>query len=174
MQRFSFRWLGSGLAAAGLLAAGVVGLTGSAAAEQARGGGGGSTIAMKLDGRDLVFDGPKAIERNTRLTILNKTKPSQVGPHTFTLVRKGKKPFSRILQAHEVGPPPEQKVGRRIVEAGKKGWNRAFTKDQNGDSWFTDERGAKHTRNVTAKVGRTLRFYCAVHPFMKGKFEVTR
>ena len=58
------------------------------------------------------------------------------------------------------------------MDRGKKGWDKEFTKTKKGDSWFTDQRGATETRKVKADVGKTLGYFCVVHPFMRGKLEV--
>lgn len=190
------RKLWAGLLAAGLIGALVISLTGSASAESGASerAAGNAKIKMKLQGEDLFFAGPKKIAKGAKLTIVNKTSPRQVGPHTFTLKKKGARPRQldpQVFEAHEVEPvplPPEfckeegipedecfdLKVNEPVAEYGKRGWDRVFTPRRKGDSWYTEKRGETHSRRVSAKVGKTLHYYCAVHPFMKGKFEVTR
>ena len=174
MQKISVRGLAAGVLAAGAVGVAAVGFAGSAAADQERAAGSGdATVKIKLGDDGPFFDGPDAIARGAKLKIVNKTSPNQIGPHTFTLVKKGRKPTNRILEAHEVGPPPDFPVGKRVVDTGRKGWDRPFTKNHDGDSWYTGKRNQTHARKVKADVGKTVRFYCVVHPFMKGKFEVT-
>jgi hypothetical protein len=161
------------LLAAGAIGAGVIGMTGAAAAENERGGvNPPAKIKIKLNDEGPFFQGPDSIDKGSKLTIVNRTDPKDVGPHTFTLVKKGPKPFERILAAHEAGPPPDFPIGKQSVDSGKKGWDRPFTENRDGDSWYTETKGESHSRKVKAKVGKTLRYFCAVHPFMKGKFEV--
>lgn len=172
MQGISARGLWAGLLAAGAVGVAAIAVTGSAAADQERAGGGGATIKAKVEGQKLDFFGPDSIAKGEKLTIVNKTSPREIGPHTFTLVRKGKKPQERIGKAHEFDQKTGE-VGRPVVESGERGWDRAFTKKHDGDSWYTEERGASHSRKVSADVGKTVRYFCAIHPFMKGEFEVT-
>ncbi len=155
---------------AGLLTAGVVavGFAGSAAAEQERGGG--PTIQMVKQNGELDFIGPATVAKGSTLRVVNNTNPMEVGPHTFTLVKKGRKPYRRIINAHEVDQ--NGNVGRRTVDSGRTGWNRIFTFQHRGDSWYVDEEGKAQERVVSAAEGRTIRYFCAIHPFMKGQFKV--
>jgi len=155
---------------AGLLTAAVVavGFGGNAAAEQQRGGG--PTIQMVEQNGELDFTGPTSVAQGQTLRIVNNTDPQQVGPHTFTLVKKGRKPYARIIRAHEVDQ--NGNVGRRTVDSGRTGWNRVFTFQHRGDSWYVDEEDKSQTRVVSAAAGRTIRYFCAIHPFMKGQFDV--
>jgi hypothetical protein len=175
--------------ALGAVAATAVAFTGSATADQERAAAGqDATLKMKVDGRDLDFFGDKTVGSGDKLTIVNKTDPMEVGPHTFTLIRPGlmdkarerkacerfeSKVCQRILEAHEVGPPPDFPVGKPNVNKGKNGWDVEFTKRKDGDSWFTQEKGDRETRRVRAENGDTLGYFCIVHPFMRGKLEVT-
>ena len=49
-------------------------------------------IEMALVKGQLQFVGPPTVHAGDELEIVNKTKPSQVGPHTFSLVTKGSLP----------------------------------------------------------------------------------
>jgi plastocyanin len=190
VKRISPRGLWAGLLAAGVVGAAAIAFTGSAAAEgeRAAGGGGKATIKMKIEGRDLDFFGDRTVGEGEKLTVVNKTSPRQIGPHTFTLVkpslvdtRAERRACVRlesrlcrlIFRAHEVGPPPDFPVGKPNLDFGKRGWDKEFTKENKGDSWFTAERGAKESRKVRADAGETLSFFCIVHPNMRGKIEVT-
>jgi len=186
VQAISVRGLWAGLLAVGAVAVAVIGVTGSASAEQAQATK-PAKLKMAIKGNKLDFFGAESVEKGQKLKIINKTRVAEFGPHTFTLVKpklvnSGKKRkrcerlesklCQNILEAHRVGPPPDFPVGRPNVDRGKKGWDKEFTKTKKGDSWFTDQRGATETRKVKAKVGKTLGYFCVVHPFMRGKLEV--
>jgi hypothetical protein len=146
-----------------------------------------ATITMEKDGRDLFFAGPQTVEKGAKLKIENLTNPRRIGPHSFTLVKKGAIPSSRnelkkcsrielpvclkVAEAHEIDPktflPGEPKV-----ENGKKGWDAAFSNRRNGDSWFSVKKNSTDSRKVTAQAGKTLHFFCIIHPFMQGKIKV--
>lgn len=195
VHALSMRKLWAGLLAVGLIGALVASLAGSASAEQPRKAkAANATIVMKAQGQRLVFTGPKKVDKGAKLTIVNKTNPARVGPHTFTLKKKGAKPrdvFPQLDKAHktelvpmdpafceEEGIPEDEcfefRVNKPVSEKGKKGWDKEFARGKQGDSWYTEDQGEKHSRRVSAKVGKTLHYFCAVHPEMKGKFEVTR
>jgi hypothetical protein len=140
-------------------------------------------IKMALKGKRPVFTGPKRVSSGERLTVVNKTAPRKIGPHTLSLVKQGKLPKGKkerrncfnggicltIAKAHEFNPQTE-KIGKDKVEVGTKGWDKAFGK--RGDSWYTEKKGAKHGRRVVAAPGTTLYFLCAVHPGMQRKIRV--
>ena len=145
-----------------------------------------ATISMKVQGKRLFFDGPATVVKGEELRIVNDTSVRKVGPHTFSLAKKSVLPDTSkefkncftpgkvcmdIATAHKFNPKTE-KIGKPVVDAGAKGWNRSFTKDHAGDSWYTETKGEDHTRRVTASAGTTLRFLCAIHPDMQGKIEV--
>jgi hypothetical protein len=145
-----------------------------------------ATIAMEVQGKRLLFAGPTTVIKGQELRIVNDTSVRKVGPHTFSLAKKSVLPdtpkeFKQcftpgkicmdIATAHKFNPKTE-KIAKPIVNAGAKGWNRSFSKDRTGDSWYTETKGESHTRRVTASAGTTLRFICAVHPDMQGKIKV--
>jgi hypothetical protein len=186
VQAISVRGLWAGLLAVGAIGVVAIGFSGSASAEQAQAAK-PAKLKMAIKGNKLDFFGPESVEKGQKLEIVNNTRVTEVGPHTFTLVdptlisnaKKRKrceqlrsKLCKNILAAHRVGPPPDFPVGKPNVDKGKKGWDKEFTKTKKGDSWFTDQRGATETRRVTAKAGKTLGYFCVVHPFMRGKLEV--
>lgn len=176
--------------ALGAVGAAAVAFTASAAADQERPTAGeDTTLKMKVDGRDLDFFGGKTVGAGDKLTIVNKTDPMEVGPHSFTLIKpslmdeaKERKACERfesrvcqnILEAHQVGPPPDFPIGKPNVGVGDHGWDVEFTNKKKGDSWITQEKGEKEVRRVRAGEGDTLGYFCIVHPFMRGKLEVTR
>ena len=63
-------------------------------------------------------------------------------------------------------------VNRPKIEVGSKGWDQSFGKI--GDSWYTEIQGAHNTRKVSANDGKTLYYFCLVHPFMQGKIKVVK
>jgi hypothetical protein len=145
-----------------------------------------ATIAMKVEGKRLSFDGPATVVKGEELRIVNETSVRKVGPHTFSLAKKGVLPDTArefkncftpgkicmdVAIAHKFNPKTE-KIGKPVVDAGAKGWNRSFTKDHGGDSWYTETKDESTSRRVTASAGTTLRFLCAIHPDMQGKIEV--
>ena len=186
MQAISIRGLWAGLLAACAVCVVAIGFTGSAAADQ-RAGAGGATIKMKLGERGPVFVGANAVDKGEQLKIVNRTSVEEVGPHTFTLVKRSlvdskrdqrrcerfeSKVCQNMLAAHQVGPPPDFEVGKPKLEVGKRGWDKEFTRNKKGDSWYTDEAGDSHTRKVTAKAGERIGYFCLVHPFMQGTLKV--
>ena len=145
-----------------------------------------ATISMELQGKRLFFDGPATVAKGEKLRIVNDTSVRRVGPHTFSLAKKSVLPDTPrelrrcftpgkvcmdIATAHRFNPKTD-KIGRPVVNAGARGWNRSFTRDRTGDSWYTETKGETHTRRVTASAGSTLRFLCAIHPDMQGKIKV--
>ena len=162
----------------------------SAAAPNADKAGGGKTAKIKMEaqGKDLFFSGPKKVEKGTKLKIVNKTLPSKVGPHTFTLIKKNRLPKTKqeikkcenvklavcvnAVQGARGRPADTFEVNRPKVEVGRKGWDKSFGKT--GDSWFTEPQGAHNTRKVSANDGKTLYYFCLVHPFMQGKIKVVK
>jgi hypothetical protein len=172
-----------GCATAGALA---IALVGGPAVVAQDDGAEPATIAMKVEGKSLSFDGPATVVKGEELRIVNETSVRKVGPHTFSLAKKSVLPdtaneFKRcftpgkvcmdIAIAHKFNEKTE-KIGKPVVDAGSKGWNQSFTKDHNGDSWYTETKDESTSRRVTASAGTTLRFICAIHPDMQGKIKV--
>jgi hypothetical protein len=171
-------------------AAGVVGVATMSASASDAGKAAGKDVAkikMKADGKDLFFTGPKKVEKGTKLEIVNKTSPSKVGPHTFTLIKKNRLPKTKqemkkcenvklavcvnVVKAHEADPQTGE-VKKPKVEVGRKGWDKSF--GRTGDSVFLGAAGEHNTRKVSANDGKTLYYFCAVHPFMQGKIKVVK
>ncbi|HXF30148.1 MAG TPA: hypothetical protein VN522_01415 [Solirubrobacterales bacterium] len=146
-----------------------------------------STIEIKLEGKKMGFFGPGTVHEGEELRIVNDTKPSQVGPHTFSLVTKGSLPKTAkarkscftpghiclsIAEWHQFNPKTE-KIGKQDVEIGPEGWSTMGSVKKEGDSWFSGEKpGGEVEEKVTAKAGTTLYYMCAVHPWMQGKIKV--
>jgi len=147
---------------------------------------GAQTITMAGKGKNLRFGGAKAVRPGAQLRVVNKTKPAQVGPHTLSLAQKKLLPKNRrqeqrcfdegricfdVAVAHEFDFVTGE-VGAPLVDAGLEGWDTPFTADAEGDSWYTETRDESFSQAVSAESGRTLHYFCAVHPSMQGKIEV--
>jgi plastocyanin len=147
----------------------------------------GKTVKIKVaevDGK-LRFVAPKTVTQGDTLKIVNSTDPKKVGPHTFSLVKKGVLPktgparkacFSpkhiclSIAMWHKFNPKTE-KIGLNPVEVGPAGWSTAGDNAKKGDSWFTEKKGETFEQQVTAEPG-DLYYICAVHAWMQGKVKV--
>lgn len=148
-----------------------------------------NTIFMKADKKGLRFEGPKTIVSGEELTIVNKSNPKQVGPHTFSLVTQSslpKTPKTRQLcftKGHICmaiagwhGVKGNGPVKTNPVDVGEDGWDTAGSVSKKGDSWFTGEKpGTSIVQQITADTSAgpsTLYYICAVHSFMQGKITV--
>ncbi|MGI8945646.1 MAG: cupredoxin domain-containing protein [Thermoleophilaceae bacterium] len=147
-----------------------------------------ATVTMQFKRGEFSFSGAKRVRAGRRLRIRNNTNPRMVGPHTFTLVRKALLPDTRKEQrqcftpgkicltgatAHEFDEETEQ-IGRPLVKAGKRGWDRPFGSKRKGDSWYTEAADETFAQRVSARPGRTLYYMCIIHPEMQGKIKVLR
>jgi hypothetical protein len=162
-------------------------LTGGGAATASTAGKKPTVIKMERKGKNLFFTAPATVEAGTNLKIKNKTNPKQVGPHTFSLVKPNDLPTTRnqikacgkklkglcgaVVKWHDVNVQTGE-IGENPVEVGKQGWDRQGSLKRKGDSWVAERKGEAFTRKVTAKAGKTLHFFCAVHPEMQGEIEV--
>jgi hypothetical protein len=146
-----------------------------------------TVIEIKMEGKKMGFFGPATVHEGEELEIVNKTMPSMVGPHTFSLVTKGSLPKTAKQRKSCFTPghicfaiaewqhfnPKTEKVGLPLAEAGQEGWSTMGSVKKEGDSWFSGERpGGKIDQKVTAKAGTTLYFMCAIHPWMQGSIKV--
>lgn len=154
--------------------------------------GGNATVEMKFDGKHApFFKSDATVKEGSKLKIINKSDPMEIGPHTFSVatreavqeVRTNKhkcghfklKVCANVLKAHKVGPPPEFPVGKPDVDNGKTGWDAEFSdSEKKGDTWFAGEKNATTTRKVKVKAGEKLFFFCLVHPEMVGKIKVVK
>ncbi len=175
-----------------LAAVSVAGMTSMASATPAsnRGEPAVKTFRFKGNGDTMRLVGPAKIRQGATLKIKNKTDPAEVGPHTFTLGKasefpKGKKqenkcaelstPFCAAVARdwHLVDfSTPVPTVNQRLSDVNQAGWDTPGDRDTIGDSWFTDTRGEGRSLPVSS-APRTLHYICVVHPFLKGKIEVT-
>lgn len=190
-QRRSTAWrvlLAAG-AATGLVAALGGGSPASAdEGAQAPAGSTASTVSMRFDKLGPRFTGSKKVTAGQPLRIRNLSDPKKIGPHTFTLVAANVLPRSPKAMrncfrpgqicmtaaiAHEFDEKTEQ-VNKPLVEAGKPGWDRRFSRTvRQGDSWYSEKKGEEFQQVVSAKAGTVLRYLCIVHPEMQGKIKVT-
>ncbi|MFT3865585.1 MAG: hypothetical protein QM729_15050 [Solirubrobacterales bacterium] len=144
-----------------------------------------TTIEIKMEGKKMGFFGPSTVHEGEVLRIVNKTKPSMVGPHTFSLVTKGSLPKTAKQRkscftpgkiclgiAHWYGLKGEEFPKQKLVEAGKEGWDTMGTVTKKGDSFFFAKKGESVEQVVSAKAGTTLYFMCAVHAWMQGSIKV--
>lgn len=142
-------------------------------------------IDMVFEKGKVKFVSPQTVTQGDTLKIVNSTDPKKIGPHTFSLVKKGVLPktaparkscFSpkhiclSIAEWHKFNPKTE-KIGLDPVEVGPKGWSTAGDNAKKGDSWFTEKKGETFEQQVTAAPG-DLYFICAVHSWMQGKVKV--
>lgn len=148
---------------------------------------GAATIEIKIEGKKMGFFGPSTVHEGEELRIVNDTKPSKVGPHTFSLVTKSSLPKTAkqrkscftpghiclsVAKWHHFNPKTEA-IGKAEVETGPEGWSTSGSVTKEGDSWFSGEKpGGTTERKVTAKAGTTLYYMCAVHPWMQGQIKV--
>ena len=187
MKINSGRGIWAALLTAGMIAAAAIGMTGAASAEQQRASNDDAKVKMKIQGNKPVFVAPASVGKGEKLKVINRTSVKEIGPHTFSLIKPGLlpqgqdvnrcesneyRPCRRVFQAHQVDPKTFE-VNRPVVDKGKDGWDRMFTKKRNGDSFYTETQGEKHTRKVKADAGKTLGFFCLIHPkSMQGTIEV--
>ncbi len=185
-----------GVLAAGAAAGLVAALGGGAAASTTYDGGltaesatVAKTISMRFDAKGPRFTGNSQVKTGQALRIRNLSDPKKIGPHTFTLAAANVTPRSREAQrncftpgkvclnaanAHEFDEETET-VGRPLVEAGRSGWDRHFSrKAKTGDSWYTETKGEEFEQVVSARPGTVLRYLCVVHPEMHGTIKVVR
>lgn len=175
------------LAALGALT--VVGAGGSAAVASPSAKPGVTKVKIEFDraNKDLFFDAPATVAAGDQLQIKNNTNPRQIGPHTFSLVREKDLPVGKnhikgcerklkgicgaIVVWHDVNLQTGE-IGENPVDVGKAGWDTKGSLKRKGDSVVLERKGEKFQRPVTAPVGKTLYFICAVHPFMQGEIDV--
>jgi hypothetical protein len=179
--------IGRAGALAAATAAGVVAFasSGASADETTARANNDATIKIVLDGKEPIFQGANKVARGETLKIVNETSPEDIGPHTFTLVKEKLLPDTKqemkdcehlklevcqdVAAAHKVDLETFE-VNKRIVDRGEKGWDKPF--GHKGDTWYVNGEGKENAREVTAKAGETLHYFCIVHPFMQGKIKV--
>ena len=103
----------------------------------------------------LYFFGPSTVHEGEELRVIDKTMPSMVGPHTFSLVTKSSLPKTAKQRkecftpgkicmgiAHWYGLKGEELPKEPLVEAGAEGWDTMGTYSKKGDSYFFGKKGA--------------------------------
>ena len=148
-------------------------------------------IEMKFDGKHApFFKGDDTIEAGGKLTIVNKSNPQEIGPHTFSVVtqdalkeihvNKAKcahlklKVCKNVAKAHQIDFQ-EETVGKPDVDNGKKGWDAGFSDtEKKGDTWFSFNKNDKTSRKVKLDAGSKLYYFCFIHPEMEGKIKVVK
>jgi hypothetical protein len=145
-----------------------------------------ATIAVEEVAGKLRFVGPEEVGVGDELEIVDRTNPLKVGPVTFSLVRRGYLPKTRLAQANCFTPghicwsiAEWQGVHGEGVptinpaEAGSPGWDTMGSTTAPGDSWFSGtEPGGRFGQEVTAKAGTRLWFMDAIHPWLRGTIKV--
>jgi hypothetical protein len=147
-----------------------------------------ATVDIKFQGNLPKFVAPATVPNGAYLNVVNKTNPSQFGPHTFSLVTQGAIPktkqarhncfkvghiCTRIGVWHGTKANGSGPVTENPALAGAPGWDTLGNLHKKGDSWFTGFKPHNSfAQQVTAPVGTTLYFQCAIHPFMKGSIDV--
>jgi hypothetical protein len=121
-----------------------------------------------------------SIQTGGKVTLIDRTKQ----PHTWSVVKRGqvpqnirqmdacfgKGPCDDLAIAHGAINPEtgeEQEPTTPLVNVGKEGFNRP------GDSVLMPPGGRTSVR-ITAGAGSTLRFICAIHPWMQNEVKVVR
>jgi hypothetical protein len=166
---------------------------GGAIAGAAKGGKDVAVIKAKanLKKEKIFFKGDDTVERGQQLEVRIRTNIEDVGPHTFSLVKKSalpktKKELKGCFESGICGPiavdwhevefseenPEEFTVGRPKVKTGNKGWDTLGNFKREGDSIYLETRGDSFSQKVSAEKGSKLFYICAVHPEMQGKIKV--
>ena len=142
-------------------------------------------IKMVTDG-GFTFTGPDSIAAGSILKIVNRT---SFDSHFFSLFEKGSLPVTgkenrqcanldlpacaNVAKAHDISR--RFKVRKRSVDTGMDGWDKSFSDEAKGDSWYTDSENQSEARTVTAEPGTTLYYLCVIHPqTMSGSISVTQ
>ena len=163
-------------------------LVSSAPADSAKQGLEPAKIKMVFDPQagPPAFVGDENVAPGQDLKIVNKTKPKQIGPHTFSLIEEGSIPVTEdqmkkcakiklpvcvnVFKTHDVSN--KFIVKKPNVDKGLEGWDKSFNDEVKGDTWYTETKGESETRAVTATPGSTLYYFCLVHPEMQGSIGV--
>jgi plastocyanin len=128
--------------------------------------------------RDTLRFAPGAItvRPNERVTWVDADRAPE--PHTVTVVSRRNLPdrieelfecrACALANQHLEDPnDPNSDVARVRVDVGRAGMN------TEGDSLFLAP-GGRISGRITAGVGSTVRYFCAIHPWMQGSIRVTR
>src|SRR2546429_7958663 len=139
-----------------------------------------TTITIQLKPGLPEFVSPASVKTGDSLQVVNDTKPSQVGPHTFALVTPGSVPKTKhqrhlCFTKHHIcrsiagwfGVQGHGAPSVNPVEAGLPGWDTAGNHSgPKGDAWVTTHQpNPSIVQPVRAAAGTTLTFQRAIHPW---------
>ena len=170
-----------GLLAALVCAAALV-IGGTSASSAAKRGITGYTIKIKQkpSGRPYFKVPDRDVLPGESVTVVNRTSPRRIGPHSLSLVKSSLVPRTRkqvrncfrkkhicreIFKWHQGGQLTNVDVGET------PGWDTEGDLENTGDSALLLKRGKRNTRPA-AVAGTTLHFICTIHPFMHGKITI--
>jgi plastocyanin len=134
----------------------------------------GSKFVINKYAQDTAHFSPGAVTIKSGGTLSVK---AQAGPpHSFSIVKESELPKTTkqieqckicetLAKAHGADPNSDAPPSKLVVDVGATGI------DQPGDSVFLPP-GQTTKLKITAKKGKTLYFFCAVHPWMQGKLQV--
>ena len=116
------------------------------------------------------------VRRNERVTWVDADRASE--PHTVTVVSRRNLPDTiqevfecracALANEHLANPDdPNSDIARMRVNVGRPGLN------TEGDSLVLTP-GGRISARITANVGSTVRYFCAIHAWMQGTIRVTR
>ncbi|HMC06531.1 MAG TPA: hypothetical protein VKG89_03955 [Solirubrobacterales bacterium] len=124
---------------------------------------------------------PSSVHVGDQLEIVNKTNPTVIGPHTFSLVKHRLIPNTK-REVNRCGHKGHicKAIGRwhkngarQLSQAGSPGWDKQGDLKHRGDSWFTTTTpGTSFQQVVSAPPGTVLHFMCGIHAFMHGQVLV--
>jgi plastocyanin len=121
----------------------------------------------------------QTVRTGTTVTVTRKDLSSGE-PHSISFVKKSQLPKTnraidkcskpagiclKVAIAHQFDPQTGN-VAKPIVDVNKPGV------DGPGDSYYIDPKTPTLSFKITAKKGKTLYYFCAVHPWMQGSIKV--
>jgi len=118
---------------------------------------------------------PGNLEVESGDTIRFEHRDATLEPHTLTLVKQGDLPTSvdEVFACTVCEEALEGHFGQGIDPRLEDDDDDEFGLDGPGDSLLILEPGGEITSPVTAPVGTTMYFLCAIHPWMQGRIKVT-
>jgi hypothetical protein len=175
-------------AVAALAAVTAVGVGGAASASPApKGPAPVAHIKFKGGKKNLRLVVPDKIRAGTTIDVDNLTNPQKVGPHTFSLVTRDSLPHGKdqikkcgkelklicgaIAFKWHLFEPPDT-INRPVSDVNAEGWDTAGERHKIGDSVVLEDQDETYSAPLSSGP-RTFHYICAVHPFLKGSFEVT-
>ena len=173
------------IAAAGISALGLAPTAGAAVENKIRIKGGPFYKPGVMVGDNIRFNRHTTVRSGRTIKVINRGDPES-GPHTISLLKRSALPrtFAQaeacfegqgvcapLYAAHQVQENPEEPPGVLLFNAGAEGFDTMGDAETAGDSQFIAP-GEGSSIRVTADAGSTLRYFCAVHPWMQGKITV--